>query len=189
MQSPFNLFIFIAAVSGLWIFWDKALRSLLLDAFRERIFELRFSLFELGMKDDVNFESEVYRQLETLLSGLLRWAHNVTFLTFVISRAEQEKAKQQKDYVDVSQQIELKIRQLNPEVQDEMNRILTETRKAILLYISFTSLFFLGCSALLTTLRLVGIWHPEKADEISNVVEQEAYKAEIKRLPPKLAHA
>jgi hypothetical protein len=181
MHNPMYVLIWLAGLCCLWIFWDQAVKRLLLDLFRERLFELRFSMFRMGLDGKIEFESDVYRQLEILFSGLLRFGHRVTLLTFIFSREEQEKSKKNKDYVDVSQQIGLKISRLDPKVQQEIGTILIEVRKAIMLYMAFTSLFFLCVYVVLMTAKLLGFWNPDKVKEISDVVEQEAYRAESKR--------
>lgn len=181
MHSPIYILVLVAGLSCLWLFWEYAVKNLLLDVFREQVFVQRFALFQLGMNGQLAFDSEIYRQIETLLCGLLRFGHNVTFLTFMFSREQQEKAKSRTDYVDVSQEIAAKIALLNPDVQAEVAKILLRVQRAILLYVSFTSLLFLIASIGFTLAKLVGVWRPEKAKEISDVVEREAYRAELKR--------
>jgi hypothetical protein len=181
MDGALYLLVWVTGLCCLWIFWDQVVKRLLLDLFRERVFELRFDMFRLGMENKIDYNSEVYRQLETLLCGLLRFGHRVTFLTWVFSRAEQERAKKRKDYQDFSSQIALKISRLDPGVQAELSRILSEVSKAIMLYMAFTSLFFLGWFALTLLAKLVGLWRSESVKVVSGVVEQEAYRAEIKR--------
>ena len=181
MHSPVYILVLVSGIAGFWLFWDQAVKRILLDAFRERVFAQRFALFQLAMNGQLTFDSEVYRQIETLLCGLLRFAHNVTFLTFMFSRDQQEKARMKDGYVDVSREIAEKIMQLNPDVQHELGIILSEVRRSILVYVSFTSLLFLVVSAVLTVARIFGLWRPDKAREISDVVEREAYRAELKR--------
>jgi hypothetical protein len=181
MNSTFYVLVWVTGLSCLWLFWDQAVKRLLLDLFRERVFELRFDMFRLGMAGKLDYNSEVYRQLETLLCGLLRFSHRVTLLTWFFSKAEQERAKKRKDYEDLSHQVALKISRLQPDVQAELSRILREVSKAIWLYMAFTSLFFLGCFVVAMMAKLVGLWRPDRVQQISGVVEQEAYRAEIKR--------
>lgn len=188
MHSPIYILFLVSGLSGLWLFWDHALKPLLLDEYRERLFALRFSLFRLGMQGKLPFDSDVYRQIETLLCGLLRFGHNVTFLTFFMSRDAQERARKEKGYIDLSAQLTSKIACLQPEVKQEVDEILIGLRKAILRYISFTSLLFLTFAVVVLIARLMGIWRPDKANEISNIVEQEAYRSELKR-GTTLAHA
>jgi len=177
MTSPFYIVIWVAGICGLSLLWDKGIKPLALGLFRERIFELRFSLFRLGMTGELPFDSKLYRRTETLLCGLLRFAHRVTFMTYIFSKAEQEKDKKLKDHVDVTAEINLEMSRLAPEARKNFGKIMRDVSRAILLYMAFTSMFFLAASIPIALLRVLGIWRSEKAKEVSNVIEQEAYRS------------
>ncbi len=180
MHSPLYLLIWVTGVCSLWLLWNLGFRSLFLDLFRERIFGLRYSLFRLGMDGELQFDSDIYRTLETLMCGLLRFGHRLTPLTYVFSWREQERAKREKDHVDISQQIALKISRLEPEVQIKVQKLLVELRRDILLYMAFSSLWFLLIMAVMMSAKAVGLWRPEKG-KVSDVIAHEAYRAESKR--------
>jgi hypothetical protein len=181
MHNPFYLMVWVAGVCCLWLLWDWAIKSLFLDFFRERVFELRFCLFRMGMDGEVPFDSDVYRQLEVLLCGLLRFSHRISFLTFIFSKMEQKHLIKTEDHVDVAKEISLKIKQLNPDTQEKLVEMLDSVRNAILLYMIFTSLSILSISIVLFLARHIGVWRSEEAKKISGVIEQEAYRAESKR--------
>jgi hypothetical protein len=182
MQSPIFILSWVAGVCSLWFFWSIGIKRLFLDGFRERLFELRFELFRLGMSGELPFESDTYRVLETLICGMLRFGHRITFLTYVFCRIEQERAMKDKDFVDVSRQIALKVSRLNPTTQAKLVEILNGLRLATIVYMAFTSLFFLSVFTIFETAKVLGIWRPdEKAKEISFVIEREAYRAESMR--------
>jgi hypothetical protein len=189
MQSPVLLLSWVIALCVLWFLWSFGIKRLLLDGFRERLFELRFELFRLGVSGEVPFESDTYRSLEILINGLLRFAHRITFLTYLLSVIEQEKAKKDKDYVDTSKQIALKISRLEPDARSKVVNILSSMRTAILLYMVFSSLFFTAVVAVFMILRRTGLWRPEQARaNLTGVIEREAYRFESRR-PLKVALA
>jgi hypothetical protein len=189
MQSPIYLLSWVAGACSFWFLWSLGIKKLFLDAFRERLFELRFELFRLGISGELPFDNETYRTLETLICGLLRYGHRITFLTYVFSVIEQERAKKDKSYVDVSQQIALKISRLDSKTQSKLGRILKGLSMAINLYMAFTSLFFLSIFSVYKVAKFFGIWQPvQETKQISFVVEREAYRAESLR-PVRLAAA
>jgi hypothetical protein len=182
-QSPIYLLSAIAAACGLWFLWTLGLKPLFLHIFRERLFEIRFRLFKLGMTGELPFDSDAYRAMEALICGLLRFGHRITFPTYVLSSIEQNRArKEDRDYVDVAKQISLKVSRLKPVTQQKIAAILSDARSAVLLYIAFTSLIFMALAAVMTVAKWCGIWRPNKA-KLSSPVEQEVYRAELRRRP------
>jgi hypothetical protein len=181
MHSPLYAMICIAGIASLWFLWDRGFRSLYLDLFRERIFEARFALFRLGMDGKIPYDSDLYRQLEVLLCGLLRFGHRATLLSYISLKAHQEQLKNENDYIDISSQIALKISNLEPGIQLEIAHLLSDVRRSILSYLASASLLALAIASVLRVLRMFGIYKPDEAAKISHVVEQEAYQAERKR--------
>jgi hypothetical protein len=182
MQNPIYLFSWVLGACALWFLWTLGIKRLFMDLFRERVFELRFQLFSLGMTNELPFDSDTYRTLETLMCGLLRFGHRITFLTFIFSRLEQNEAKKEKDYVDVSQQMALQISRLDANTQKKLREILAGVHLAIVLFMGFTSLLFLLTAAVLAVSKSLGLWRSERAEaELSGVIEREAYRSEARR--------
>jgi hypothetical protein len=189
MQDPIFLMSWVAGVCALWFIWNLGIRNLFLASLRERLFELRFDLFRLGMDGDLPFNSDTYRAIETLLCGVLRFAHRITVLTYFSSRIEQERAKSDKDYVDVSAQIALKISRLDPATQEKLTTLLTNARSAIVLYMAVNSLLFMAVIACFLVAKWLGLWSPDGArKELSAPIEREAYRMECNS-PLRPAHA
>jgi hypothetical protein len=180
-QTPLYLLSWVAGVCGFWLLWSLGIKKLMLGVFRERLFEARFELFRLGLNGELDFDSELYRQLEILLCGLLRFSHRITFLSFVASARSQARARQSKEYVDVGQLIALKISRLDAETQLSLKSILEKVRDAIFAYIGFTSLLFLCIAIGWVIATKVFRWQPKSEKEITFVVEREAYRAEAMR--------
>jgi hypothetical protein len=182
MQSPIYLLSWIAGVCSLWLLWSLAIKKLFLDGFRERLFELRFELFRLGVSGELPFDSDTYRTLETLICGLLRFGHRISLLTFILCRKEQERAKKEKNFVDVSQQIALKISRLDPATQAKLTKILAGISQATIVYMSITSLPFLSAFAVYEVAKAFGLLRTHReTKEISFVIEREAYRVESMR--------
>ncbi len=187
-QSPFYLFSWAVGVCMLWLLWSLGIKRLFLDLFRERLFELRFQLFRLGMTGELPFDSETYRTIETLMCGLLRFGHRITFLTYIFGAVEQHRARQEKDYVDVAQQIALKISLLEPGTRDKLKEILEKVRAAIVLYSAFTSILFLFLFVVYKIAGRLDSRAENETKEVSFVIEREAYRAET-TLPLRVAMA
>ena len=179
MPSPIFFLSTVAAVVAMWFIWTLGIRKLLLDLMRERLFGIRFELFRLGLSGELPFDSEAYRSIEILICGLLRFGHRIMFTTYILSRVEREKARKEQDYVDVSQQIALRISRLNPETQVKVLKILQRSNSAFMRYMVLSSLFFLAVFCVLKVLRLLQLWNSDKTKaEVSRVIEREAYLAE-----------
>lgn len=176
MASELYLLSAVGSVCAFYFIWTLGIRKLFLDILRERLFELRFSLFNLGMNEEMVFDDEAYRSLEILFNGLLRFAHRLTFLTYVLSSIETSKVQKEKDYVSVSAQISLKVSRLEPDVQAKISEILKEAMSAVLIYLAASSLFFLTLYCALKLLDAVGIVQlGEKEDDAREAIEREAY--------------
>ena len=85
-------------------------------------------------------------------------------MTYLLSVIEQEKARKDKDYVDTSKQIALKISRLEPDARAKVVNILGSMRTAILLYMVFSSLFFTAVVAVFLILRRTGLWRPGRRE-------------------------
>jgi hypothetical protein len=188
MQNAIYLVSLVAALCGLWLLWNFGIKPLRLDMFRERLFELRFRLFRVGLSEELPFDNDAYRAIEVLICGLLRFGHRITLFTYILSSQEQARAKKEGDSVDVNQQIALRVSRLDPATQEKLNALLGEIRNAVILQMATTSLFFLSAAAILLTAKYLGIWKPDKA-KISYPVEQEAYREEMRRRPLRVAIA
>lgn len=178
MQYEVYLLSIVLSVGGMWFVWDLGLKKLFLDGFRERLFELRFQLFTMAESGELSFDDDAYRAIETLLCGLLRFGHRITFLSYMLSVMEQEKTKKSEEYVDYHKQIQLKITRTSPAVQEKLQTILSETHKMVTIYIALSSLLFMAAAVIFVVLRALNLIRKIGKSEISSVVESEAYRAE-----------
>jgi hypothetical protein len=180
MQNTIYLLSWVVGLCALWLLWSLGFKPLSLDYFRERLFELRFELFRLGMSGEIPFDNDAYRSIEILICGLLRYGHRLTLLTYIFSLVEQEKAKQDKGYVDVGKQIALRISRLEKDTQLKIAKIIRGVRTSIILYMAFSSLLMLAIIIVVKIAKLLGLWKPSKAT-LTGVIEQEAYRVESRR--------
>lgn len=154
-----------------------SVRKLFLGIFRERLFKLRFDLFRVAASGEIAFDNEAYRSLETLICGLLRFAHRVTLVGFVLSSIEQGRARKANEYVDYHSQIQLKISRDTSEVQEKLCHVLAEVQNAVFVYMFFSSLIviLLGIPLYLLSKMLN---FSGKSRQFSRVMESEVYRAE-----------
>jgi len=182
MQSPLYLLSAVGSLCAAYFLWTLGIRKFFLDIMRERIFELRFELFRLGMTGELSFDSDAYRALETLLSGLLRFGHRISFLTYIFSARAISRAQKEKDYVNVAAQISLKVSRLQPGTQEKILEILKGVHAAVIVYMVFSSLLFLSLFFVMKILELFGLMHLQETKEnVREVIESEVYIAESQR--------
>lgn len=182
MLNPIYLVSVVASVCGAYLVWSLGIRKLYLDLMRERLFELRFELFRLGMSGELSFDSDAYRALETLFNGLLRYGHRISFLSWVISSRAIARAQQEKDYVSVSAQISLKVSRLNQETQAKITQIIERVHTAVIAYMAFSSLFLLLIYIVAKVLEAFSLVDfDENKKNAREVIEREAYVLETRR--------
>jgi len=182
MNSPFYLLIWITAVCVAGLIWSLGIKRLFLDIFRERLFELRFRLYSMGMDGELAYNDPAYRTFEMLLCGLVRFAHRITFLTYVVSLRQQRQAMKDKDHVDLNKQIALTVSRLAPGEQKKLNDIAQEARTALVLYMVFTSIpLFTIVMAFVCARRLGLISQGSTKEHFTSPIEQEAYGFESRR--------
>ncbi|TGN02893.1 hypothetical protein [Leptospira dzoumogneensis] len=75
----------------MWAMWHFLWKPLRLDILREELFNIRDSLFDLALDKKLSFEDQVYKELEIILNGTIRYAHRISFLSSLIFRISVEK--------------------------------------------------------------------------------------------------
>jgi hypothetical protein len=181
MTSGFvHLFITICAACGMILVWQVGVKSLALDAFRARLFEIRRELFYLGESGRIRFDDDAYRMLEARINALIQFAHRVSFITFLLSFVENQRAKRQKDYVNITEEFSLTLsRVADAEVRRDMEHMMERISTALLCYFVITShVVQLGMLAL-TFQRLFSPSRVKKREQqTAYVFEREAYITE-----------
>jgi hypothetical protein len=68
----------------LFKFWSDAR----LDAFRQRMFQLRDELFDYAADGSISFDDPAYRLLRQSMNGAIRYAHHLTFFRVCVTMIE-----------------------------------------------------------------------------------------------------
>lgn len=178
MLSIIYFAISVLGASALWVVWDQGIKKLVLDQFREKLFEVRFELFSMAANQEIEFDNEAYRSVETLICGLQRFAHRLTFMTYIFSNIAQDNAKRSKDYVDFHQHLQLKVNRTTPENQVKLQKILRELNHAVSLYTALSSVLFMMTIPIAYLLHNLNLLKNFTKSKVANVLESEAYRAE-----------
>lgn len=119
-------------------------RRLFLERFRDRLFSLRESWFNLALDPNSSllFDSSLYRSVEHSLCGMLRFAHRVSFVFIVVEKVSERVQGVQMDVGPVEE-----ITRRVKKIPDEYTRtkalcIWDDIPRTILVYLLFTSVAF-----------------------------------------------
>jgi hypothetical protein len=176
-MTLFYLCVTVFSLCGVWAVWELGFKAVFLDGFRQRLFELRMRLFSLAESGVLSYDDDAYRAIETLLNGLIRYAHRLSFIVYVSSVWEISRAKREdKDYVDFAQQLSLKISRLDPDVQIEISNLLSKVHSAVCILMAANSLVFKLIYLVYVVARLFRPKEVEsKVTQQVFVLEREAY--------------
>lgn len=79
-----NIISSLVAILFIFILFRVFYRKYALNLFRENLFSLRRKLFNTAIKNNINFDSSVYRNSECLINNTIRYAHNIDILTLLL---------------------------------------------------------------------------------------------------------
>jgi hypothetical protein len=82
--EAFKLAIFVAAL--VFVRWNLY-EGYRMDAFRQRLFDLRKELFEYAADGGISFEHEAYELLRTRINRLIRYAHTYSLVHLFLALA------------------------------------------------------------------------------------------------------
>ncbi len=181
MNSVFYFTVTVLGLSAMWLVWDLGLKKLFLDGFRERLFELRFNLFAIAASGEISFDDEAYRAIETLLCGMIRFAHRMTFMGYLFSSMQQKKDKEADEFINFHQQLKLKISRAPIPVQRKLSAVMAAVSKLVIFYIGLNSLLFMATLPIILLLRSFNLLRDFTKLRVSSVLETEAYKAESRQ--------
>ena len=83
--APFEMLMACLGAAGCWFLWFYFIKEYRVAAFREQLFSLRDQLFAVAVEGQMSFDDPAYSELRSLINGMIRFAHRVTFLTLIIS--------------------------------------------------------------------------------------------------------
>jgi hypothetical protein len=70
---------------SLWYLWFVLAREYFEHKLREDLFAVRDEFFDAAVAGTTNFDSEAYRRTRLVLNGMIRYAHEFSFLHFLVS--------------------------------------------------------------------------------------------------------
>jgi hypothetical protein len=113
-------------------------RSAVLQA-RNNLFALRAELFEIARSGEISFESQAYQMRRYLLNGLIRYADDISFTHFFVTRFSQSKQS-----VSAAQSLRKKLdhslRNVNSNTARKLQKIELRAHSEMLLLMSGRSL-------------------------------------------------
>ncbi len=174
----------LIALAVLWFVYDLGLRQLVLAFYRNRLFQLRFELFTLGMAGELAFESDVYRSLEILLNGLVQYAHTVSYYAYRVAVNEERKNASHSEPYRYRAFRELldHIDSLPQPARADVQRLLADTQKALAKYMALTSPVFLLFATLSALQKVFHLMHSRQEVPYVQVFEEQAYRAQRRDL-------
>jgi len=159
-----------------WFLYFLCWREYKVDAFRQKLFALRDDLFDYAQSGSIAFNDPAYTTLRSLLNGIIRFAHRMTFTRFVVLAAS---TKSQDNPMKAWMQ---DLRRLPPDVQEKLKKTHGDIGRAIALHVvawSPLALILLAIlvvvGALVSLLKLrIHIRVVRSSEDISSVLEKEA---------------
>lgn len=187
MSDMIYLFATLFGIGATYWVWDLGWKKLCLDKYRERLFVARSRLFRLAATGKLDFDSDVYRSMETLICGMQRYAHRMTFMIYLFSFDYQQKNSREKGRPDVYERMLQKTASAPPEVQAELKAILRDVSDDLATYVTTSSLLFMSAIPVAIAahhLNRMGTFTKEK---VSATLANEAYMAECRKGPRAVA--
>ena len=144
----------IASLQGLiaisFLFYGiKTLKRIELDNFRDNLFEIRATLFDLPTKYELSYNSKVYRHYERILNNNIRFAHKLTFFQlFIFIVMALRSGTITKEEIDSQKKINREV--TDEKLKKEFEEIDIKLMGQIVLYLKKTSLCFFIIDLILT---------------------------------------
>lgn len=121
-------------------------QSVCTDWARQTIFESRDAVFDMACAGDLSFDSKEYRVIRASLNSLIRFAHEVTWLEFVVVYAALSRSSVLHKDSDLKKALD-SIQ--SDAVRNKLGRLVADAQRAAVLMMAFKSLPL--CLVLLAT--------------------------------------
>lgn len=177
MTSPIFFLLTLIATLLAWLVWSYGLRPYYLDEFREEIFDIRSSLFQLGAEGSIGFNTPLYRELETLYCGLIRFGHRISFVSYMVGMVL-KRIGVAPDNSEFGNRIGKLVDALDPATQAKVVEGLDRMNRAIKRLIAHSSVSFRVAVRILSIARALGV--ANRPQPIIDVMKAEAYRAEVR---------
>ena len=184
-QQIVNVMVTTAAVLGLWVLFHWIYRSYREDLFRNRLFELRQQLFDMGRNGRLDFSHPAYGVLRSTINGFIQEDNCPTLVGLVVFSLT-FRAKDFEGRENYIQRLGRLSEDLPGEIKEELLLLLSRLHWFVFAHMVFTSLLcaavalpVCGCFKLAWMLRLPEfkcwlkmqlqwLWHLEIVDRMDN---------------------
>ena len=178
MVNLFYLWMSVFGVALLGALWFFGFQPLFLDLYRFTLFSCREDILALVESGEVPYTDEAYRNLRSLINGLIRYGHRLTLAFYVHTAITIARTGNIEPKPDFSKQLDLQISRLNPHAQAKMSEVRRRMYHACLIYLLGTSLV-LQC--MFVVWLLASPFRPASASRIREgldaEVQREAHRA------------
>lgn len=130
----FTLIVALLTANGLLLF--KLWRDYQIDRSRQLFFEIRDELFASFNRNDLPFDNEAYYLTRTILNGLIRYSHEISFTKFVIASGAESASIQ-----EFQKQFSKALEASTPKAREIVKRAIRRTHETMLMNIIARSTF------------------------------------------------
>jgi len=129
----------LISVLLIMLIWQAFWRRFMLDFFREKIFSLRDELFDLALNNEhLNFNSNLYKMLESLLNGTIRKGHTLSIMQITLFELFKKIKYSNRDIVPIFL-LNLRKEIHSSKMKTDLNRIIGKYEKYVMFYLVFSS--------------------------------------------------
>lgn len=164
MASQIHLVFFIIGTTVFWLVYHTQYRECRILYLRERLFEIRDSLFQDAKNGKLSFDDEAYGLIRLTLNGMIRFAHELSFGEVLLAVVYVD-IKRKDAVAGYKQQWETAYEKLS----DEGKEIVDEARMTMHIYMM---MHIVKSSVILHSLGLVVYWSVVLAEKIVTFVHK-----------------
>jgi hypothetical protein len=147
-MAAVEMLIACIGAAGCWFLWFYLIKEYRVSNFRESLFSLRDELFQFAADGHLTFDDPAYVELRSLINGMLRFAHRVTFLSLITSvRSLSADDPDQNPYLRWKDAVD----HLAPDTKARVESIHNRLWSAFMRQLVKGSVFLIATSLLLTT--------------------------------------
>lgn len=147
----------IVSIAGIWFLLNYWFPDLIIDVFRQRLFNVRARLFEFAAAGNIAFDDFAYCRLRTMLNGYIRFAHRLdAFQLLLMNALVSRKLRAGVSITDPVSEWEAALQAQPEAVRAQLMQFRDEMHKALVHHLLISSLLLLP--VMLPILALIGAW-------------------------------
>lgn len=81
-----DVLMFFGGLSLIWFAYTTVYRKFTVEVFRQKMFELRDSVFDYAAAGNMQFDHQAYQLLRTTMNGFLRYGHKISLFELFVLR-------------------------------------------------------------------------------------------------------